>query len=183
MTWHQWQAAYPTDSSTGTSRARGLRERLVRPLPPVDGVVGVLQQVRAGRVGEPVRHGPQTCQARVGAVRAVVGGSAGRRRGHGDVRRRSPPAVGHASGAASSAAGSNDAGTFRICLFIDRSRNTVAMPSSRMTTSPTGDALPNSGPLSGGGRVLREHQPDCLPHRHSAEIDQHGHHLPTLASV
>lgn len=32
------------------------REGLVAPLPPVDGVVGVLQQVRAGRVGESVGH-------------------------------------------------------------------------------------------------------------------------------
>ena len=47
-----------------------LGERLVRPLPPVDRIVGVLAQVRAGRVGEPVHPSsvphPWRC-----AVRAV----------------------------------------------------------------------------------------------------------------
>ena len=57
MTWHQWQAAYPTDSSTGTSRRRASANASVRPRPPVDRVVLVLEQVRAGRVGEAVGHG------------------------------------------------------------------------------------------------------------------------------
>ena len=34
---------------------------------------------------------------------------------------------------------------------MERTRNTVAIRSTRMTTSPIGEALPNSSPLSAGG--------------------------------
>ena len=36
----------------------GIGERVVTPLPPVDGVVGVLEEVGRGRAGEPVGHAP-----------------------------------------------------------------------------------------------------------------------------
>jgi hypothetical protein len=54
ITWHQWQAAYPTESRIGHVTASRLGERLVTPLEPVDGVVGVLAQVGRGRGGQGV---------------------------------------------------------------------------------------------------------------------------------
>ena len=50
--------------------AGGLLERRVRPLPPVDGIVGVLQQVRARCTGETVRHGSSLSRDR--GARAAV---------------------------------------------------------------------------------------------------------------
>ena len=57
ITWHQWQAEYPTDRSTGRSALPGRGERLFSPRVPVHGVVGVLAQVGARLVGQSV-HGP-----------------------------------------------------------------------------------------------------------------------------
>ena len=56
ITWHQWQAAYPTRQQHRHVALAGLGERLGRPLPPVDRVVGVLQEVGARRVRQTVRH-------------------------------------------------------------------------------------------------------------------------------
>ncbi len=52
---------------------------------------------------------------------------------------------------ACSSGGSNDSGTLRSCLVIDRMSATVAMASSRMTTSAIGEVLPNSSPRSDPG--------------------------------
>ena len=89
---------------------RRLDERLVRPLPPVDGVVGVLQQVRARRVGEAVRHGlqpprPERPQRVAPATSARAGRPVARPVGTGlrlgiaasRRRRRTPAAAGSAS--------------------------------------------------------------------------------------
>ena len=57
MTWHQWQLLYPTLSRTGLSLLPRLLERLRRPGPPVDGVVGVLEEVGGRLMGQSVRHG------------------------------------------------------------------------------------------------------------------------------
>ena len=54
MTWHQWQAAYPTESRTGLSSVARPLERLVAPGVPVDRVVRVLEQVRACLLSEAI---------------------------------------------------------------------------------------------------------------------------------
>ncbi len=60
--WHQWQAAYPTLSSTGTSRSPGVGERLGAHSHQSTGL-RVLEEVRA-RVRQPVCHEPTLAQVR-----------------------------------------------------------------------------------------------------------------------
>ena len=55
MTWHQWQAAYPIEKD-GNLPLRCLGKRRWPPLLPVDGVVGVLLQVRRRAVLQAVGH-------------------------------------------------------------------------------------------------------------------------------
>ena len=43
----------------------GLGERLRSPFPPVDGIVGVLQEIGAGGLGQAVRHGADATTAAV----------------------------------------------------------------------------------------------------------------------
>ncbi len=45
MTWHQWQAEYPTESRIGDVPAAGGSKCLVAPRVPVDGVFAVLSQI------------------------------------------------------------------------------------------------------------------------------------------
>ena len=96
-----------------------LRERRVRPLPPVDGVVGVLEQVGRGRAGEPVGHATSASQRSVLTRRRLSPGSSG---------------------------GSKLAGTRLRCLVIDRIRKTSATPSRMTTTSPAATPRRTPGP-------------------------------------
>jgi hypothetical protein len=48
MTWHQWQAEYPTLRKMGLSRVRAAVNASGPPRIPVDRIVGVLKEVRAG---------------------------------------------------------------------------------------------------------------------------------------
>ena len=54
MTWHQWQAEYPTERRIGRCSSRARRERLVAPGVPVHRVRRVLAQVRRRLGGEAV---------------------------------------------------------------------------------------------------------------------------------
>ena len=56
ITWHQWQAAYPTDNRIGTSRDLASANASSPHSYQSTGLSGVLQQVRRGRVGEPIDH-------------------------------------------------------------------------------------------------------------------------------
>src|SRR5882724_9873568 len=69
ITWHQWQVAYPMLRKIGRSSARA-RARVVSPGAPVDRIVRVLQQVRAGLQRQPVRPAGAAVLAQV--VRAEL---------------------------------------------------------------------------------------------------------------
>ena len=105
--------------------ARGrLGQRLGRPLPPVHRVVGVLAQVRAGRLDR--AFAPEN------SAGLTLGG----------------PASGAWSGSVFPR--SNDSGSLRRCRFIDHTSRNVPINSSTTISSPNGLALPKSGPVLRG---------------------------------
>ena len=107
------------------------------------------------------RYGEVASASRLVTPRPYAGGSpgtasAGRRRARrrrasarprgGRSAAESATAVAPPAPVSGPSASSNDAGTLRICLFIDLIRKTSAMPSSTMISSAIGAALPHSGP-------------------------------------
>ena len=54
MTWHQWHELYPTETRSGLSLACASANASSPHSLPVDGVLGVLEQVRARGAGEAV---------------------------------------------------------------------------------------------------------------------------------
>src|SRR5215216_4687212 len=84
-------------------------------------------------------------------MRSRVASRGGRRSGasrHGD--HREPAHSGFLSPPVSAAGGSNESGTRRRCLFIERYRKNTATKNTRSTTSPTGVDLPKSSPRPPG---------------------------------
>ena len=59
ITWHQWHAEYPIETSSGRSSSRARVQRLLAPRIPVDRVVLVLEQVGRGLACKAVRHSPR----------------------------------------------------------------------------------------------------------------------------
>ena len=62
----------PDRQQDGFAETLRLRESIRAPLPPVDGIVLVLQQIRARGAGKSVRHGGLLSSAQVGANRAPM---------------------------------------------------------------------------------------------------------------
>jgi hypothetical protein len=69
VTCHQWQALYPTEIITGTSRRRASANASGPQLPPVHRVGRVLEQVRRHRVPQPVHFSTLSRPARPTMIR------------------------------------------------------------------------------------------------------------------